>query len=171
MKVSKIRNVKNPERGTDLSAGIDFFVPRFDDNFIKDFFDKNKGYPFIIDETFDKLQILVKPGHRVLIPSGIKVNFDGDPKVLIAFNKSGVSVKKGLDILACVIDQDYQGEIHLSLVNTSDAEVVIFQGEKIAQFIMLPVIYESIDVVEHDELWNKKIERGIGGFGSTDKML
>ena len=169
MKVSKTRNVKNPERGTDLSAGIDFFVPVFDDKFVEDFIDKNKSYPFIRDETFDKLQILVKPGHRILIPSGIKVNFDGDPKVLIAFNKSGVSVKKGLDILACVIDQDYQGEIHLSLVNTSDVEVVIFQNDKIAQFIMLPVIYESIDIVNEDELWSKITERGIGGFGSTDK--
>jgi dUTP pyrophosphatase len=169
MKIAKTREVKSPQRGTSLSAGIDFFVPRFDEEFVMNFFEKNSNYGFTIQETFDKLQMIVKPHHKVLIPSGIKVNFEGKPKALIAFNKSGVSVKKGLDVLACVIDQDYQGEIHLSLVNTGEKDVIVFQDEKIVQFIIIPIEYEDIEEVSENELWTSETERGEGGFGSTNK--
>jgi len=162
MKIQKIRAVKNPQRGTSFSAGIDFFVPYFNDIFISDLLNINN---FLRVNT-DKNVINLPPHKRILIPSGIKVNFQGEPKVLIVFNKSGISVKKGLDALACVIDQDYQGEIHFSLVNTSDEDVVINEGEKIVQMLMLPVLYENIQITD-ENIWNEKTERGEGGFGST----
>lgn len=163
MKISRTREVKLPTRGTEFSAGIDFYIPSFSDKFVKDLFVKNEDVV-----VKDSSTIILEPHYRILIPSGVKVNFEGEPRVLIAFNKSGVSVKKGLDVLACVIDQDYQGEIHLSLVNTSEEDVYICQGEKIAQFIMLPVVYEDIVEVSDKDLWQKKTNRGEGGFGSTD---
>ena len=169
MKIAKSREVKSPQRGTSFSAGIDFFVPKFDEEFVTNFFEKNPNYGFTLEESLDKLQIVVRPHHKVLIPSGIKVNFEGKPKALIAFNKSGVSVKKGLDVLACVIDQDYQGEIHLSIVNTGENDVTVFQDEKIVQFIMIPIEYEDIEEVSENELWISETERGEGGFGSTNK--
>ena len=162
MKIQKIRAVKNPCRGTNLSAGIDFFVPDFSDTFISDLLEINN---FLRINT-DKNVINLPPHKRILIPSGIKVNFQGEPKALIVFNKSGISVKKGLDALACVIDQDYQGEIHFSLVNTSDEDVIINEGEKIVQMLMLPVLYENIQITD-ENIWNEKTERGEGGFGST----
>ena len=94
MKLSKIRNVKTPTRGTTGSAGIDFYVP--DD------------YPSSL--------CTIEPGDRFFIPSGIKANVP-DGFALIAMNKSGVAMKKGLMVGACVVDSDYQGEIHLHPVS------------------------------------------------------
>jgi len=140
MKVQKIRNVKTPNRGTQVSAGIDFYVP----------------------EDFETIQL--NPGQSVLIPSGIKAQV---PRgyALIAFNKSGVSVKQGLSVGACVVDEDYEGEIHLHMINTSDKEQVVATGQKLVQFVLVPVSY--FDVEEVNELPNRNTERGSGGFGST----
>jgi dUTP pyrophosphatase len=160
MKYSKIRNVKSPNRGTSQSAGVDFYVPE----------DWNDGKPLIL-----------KAGERALIPSGIKVNVPTG-HALIAFNKSGVASKKGLIVGACVVDEDYQGEIHINVINTCQrdlnrwddtvwtqdlGEATITPGEKLVQFILLPVLYASPEETEIEELYSEKTERGDGGFGST----
>ena len=140
MKIQKIRNVKTPGRGTSQSAGIDFYVPE--------------------EFTTSVLQ----PGESVLIPSGIKVQVPTG-YMLTAFNKSGVATKQGLSIGACVVDEDYEGEIHLHLINTSNFNTLVEPGKKIAQFILIPVNYENVEVVE--ELESRNTQRGAGGFGST----
>lgn len=144
MKIAKIRNVKTPRRGTEGSAGIDFFVP--DD------------YPSSL--------CTVSPGERFFIPSGIKANVPNG-YALIAFNKSGVALKKGLMVGACVVDSDYQGEIHLHLVNTSSQNVTIEPGEKLTQFLLVPVDHSMVEVVNPNNLFENESERGSGGFGST----
>lgn len=140
MKVQKLRNVKTPIRSTSASAGIDFYVP----------------------EDFET-QVL-KPGESVLIPSGIKAQV---PRgyALIAFNKSGVATKQGLQVGACIIDEDYEGEIHLHMVNISNKEQTVATGQKLVQFVLIPVCY--FDIEEVDEIQNRNTERGAGGFGST----
>lgn len=160
MKISKIRNVKTPNRGTEKSAGIDFFIPDYDEKFKEDFLNKNPN--IIINEE----GILLYPHQRVNIPSGIKCNIPSG-YALIAYNKSGISLKYGLDVGASVIDEDYQGELHLSLVNTSNEEIKINYGQKIIQFILLPVFYDIIEEIEENLLFEEKTERGNGGFGST----
>lgn len=144
MKIAKIRNVKTPRRGTEGSAGIDFFVP--DD------------YPNSLRR--------VEPGERFFIPSGIKANVPTG-HALIAMNKSGVALKKGLMVGACVVDSDYQGEIHLHLINTSNKAVTIEPGEKLTQFLLIPVDHCMVEVVNQGELFDDESERGAGGFGST----
>jgi dUTP pyrophosphatase len=145
MKFLKIRDVKDPTRGTPESAGIDLYIPN------------------------DLQSLSIEPNSSVLIPSGLKVNV---PKnhAFIAFNKSGVAVKKGLQVGACVIDEDYQGEVHIHIVNISDKIQIVEPGEKIIQCVLLPVNYETIEMVSDEEtLWNgKSTERGEGGFGSTN---
>jgi dUTP pyrophosphatase len=142
MKISKIREVKTPTRGTQESAGIDFFVPA-------DFTEKK-----------------IFPGESVFIPSGIKVNV---PKnhALIAFNKSGVALKKNLAVGACVVDEDYQGEIHLHLYNFSEQTQTVSPGEKLVQMVLVPMFYDEVEVVEESKLFKSTTERGEGGFGST----
>jgi len=144
MKLAKIRNVKTPYRGTDGSAGIDFFVP----------------------DDFPKELCTIQPNERFFIPSGIKANVP-DGYALIAFNKSGVALKKGLMVGACVVDSDYQGEIHLHLVNTSYKAVTIEPGEKLTQFLLIPVNHCDVEVVTPNQLFEEETERGSGGFGST----
>lgn len=144
MKIAKIRNVKTPIRGTEGSAGIDFFVP----------------------DDYPENLCTVPPGERFFIPSGIKANVPNG-YALIAMNKSGVALKKGLMVGACVVDSDYQGEIHLHLVNTSTKNVTIEPGEKLTQFLLIPVDHSMVEVVNSGDLFNNESERGTGGFGST----
>ena len=145
MKFSKVREVKVPTRGTSLSAGIDFFVPS----------DYNDGHPRGI-----------LPNQSVLIPSGIKVNVPSG-YALIAFNKSGIATKKNLQVGACVVDEDYQGEIHIHLTNVGSEIVSIQKDDKIVQFILIPVLYAGVTEVQESELFTETTERGSGGFGST----
>jgi len=159
MKIAKVKEVKTPTRGTAKSAGIDFYIP----------------------EGFD--QVLM-PGHDILIPSGIHVDIPVG-YMLYATNKSGVVTSKmaqtecrgkakdnafeGVVILgAATVDEDYQGEVHIHLINLGPFSVHLTGGMKIAQFVLLPVSYEGIEVASSlEELYSKTTERGAGGFGST----
>lgn len=143
MKISKIRDVKTPVRGTPFSAGLDFFVPN-------DF----PGEHFLI------------PGDAVNIPSGIKVKVPHG-FALVFMNKSGVAVKKGLQVGACVVDEDYQGEVHLHVRNNSTEVQSIKPNEKLVQALLIPVDYCDVEVVDIDDLYEEETERGEGGFGST----
>lgn len=143
MKYLKTKTVKSPQRGTLRSAGIDFFVP-------------------------DEANYVVFPRSDVLIPSGIRCNIPAG-FVLIAFNKSGVSSKRKLTVGACVVDEDYQGEIHIHLFNNTDEKIYIKGGEKITQFVLLPVNYENmVEVHTERDAFPQITERGEMGFGSTD---
>ena len=142
MKISKIKNVKLPTRANSTDAGIDFFVPE------------------------DQKMIRINPGESCLIASGIKVNV---PKgfALVAFNKSGVAVKKSLHVGACVVDNGYQGEVHINLTNVGEHEQVINPGDKIVQFVLLPLGDPFLQEVPESELYVEVSTRGEGGFGST----
>lgn len=144
MKIFKIRNVKTPTRGTPGSAGIDFYVP----------------YDFPGTHT-------LLPGMDVNIPSGIKVKVPHG-YALIFKNKSGVALKKALQVGACVVDEDYQGEVHLHVRNIGTDVVWIDPGEKLAQGLLIPILYEDVEeCAELKELFPKETKRGAGGFGST----
>ena len=141
MKISKVKLVKTPVRGTENSAGIDFFIP-------------------------DGIHAHIPPHTSVCIPSGIKVDVP-EGYALIAFNKSGIALKHNLIVGACVVDEDYQGEIHLHVINVGNQNVIFEGGEKLIQFILLPVFYDKIEEVHLDNLYESLSERGEGGFGST----
>jgi dUTP pyrophosphatase len=163
----RIRDVKSPARGTAEAAGIDFFVPNYNAQFAVDFREKNPNidYAYTAD---DSMQFVVKPGQRVLIPSGIKT-WMTPGTALIAANKSGVASKKGLIFGAQVVDSDYAGEVHISVINTSNDDVLIKCGEKLIQFIHTPVLLtppEEVDEYMFNALHDKS-QRGTGGFGST----
>tara|TARA_R110002153_G_scaffold177019_1_gene330266 strand:+ start:613 stop:1062 length:450 start_codon:yes stop_codon:yes gene_type:complete len=146
MKLAKIRDVKTPTRGTAGSAGIDFYVPN--------------------DYPATESLCTIEPGERFFIPSGIKANVP-EGYALIAMNKSGVALKKGLLVGACVVDSDYQGEIHLHLVNTGKRDATIEPGDKLVQFLLVPVNHCEVEVVAEDNLFSTETTRGAGGFGST----
>lgn len=162
MKFSKVRNVKSPTRGTSKAAGIDFFVPDFGSN---------------------SRTLIINPGTDLLVPSGIKMNIPAG-FMLMAANKSGVVTSRQACTLAgrkpkaeafestvvigaAIIDEDYQGEIHIHLVNVGKEPVIIKPGMKIAQFILVPVLYEELEEVPETKLFEASSERGKGAFGST----
>lgn len=175
LRYSRVRDVKQPNRGTKVSAGIDLFLPTFDKKFLKDFVEKNPcisslrkdSYSYLISPNEKNPAIYLAPNERLMIPSGIKMDVHENTPI-IAFNKSGIGVKKGIDILACVIDEDYTGEIHISIVNTSNFIVKIEEGEKIIQGLEVKVDYSNLTEVSEKDLFKDfKSERGEGGFGST----
>jgi dUTP pyrophosphatase len=142
LKVSKVRDVKDPQRGTPGSAGIDLFIPN------------------------DYAGVAIAPQGSVLIPSGIKAKVP-DGYALVAMNKSGVATKLGLVVGACVVDSDYQGEIHIHMINVSNRCVNLEPGQKIVQFLLLPVEHCGISIVPPEQLFDSTTTRGAGGFGST----
>lgn len=141
MRISKIKDVKTPHRGTSKSAGLDFFVPN------------------------DFIETIVEPGGSIRIGSGIRAEVPTG-YALIAFNKSGVALS-GLQVGACVIDEDYTGEINLHLFNVSKGNITVRPGQKLTQFIALPVNYVPVEEVPDAELHTVQTERGAGAFGST----
>ena len=98
----------------------------------------------------------IKTGVRVAIPYGY---------VGFICPRSGLAAKDGITVLNSpgVIDSGFRGEIEVILVNHSDDDKIIRQGDKIAQLVIVPFITPNIDWV--DELPDS--ERGEGGFGST----
>jgi len=181
---TKVRDVLSPTRGTPRSAGIDFYVPKFTDEFLQNLITKNnygkrafelatgrwiEGTEGRLDGKIRMKGFMLYPQDRVLIPSGIHVKLP-QGFALIAHNKSGVASKYGLDRLAEVVDEDYQGEVHISIFNSGINEVEITENMKLIQFILTPVLYANIHEVESlDKLYPIETERGAGGFGSTDK--
>lgn len=144
MRISKTKDVKTPTRGTPKSAGLDFYIPN------------------------DFPETSVAPKKSIRIDSGIKVEV---PKnhALIAFNKSGIAIS-GLSVGACVIDEDYQGTVNLHLFNVSDQPILLYPGQKLTQFILIPMFYDTVEEVDDSELHKQLSERGEGAFGSTGKF-
>lgn len=101
---------------------------------------------------------------RTTIKTGISLDMPDNLAGLI-WPRSGLSVKKGIDVLAGVIDAGYRGEIMVCLYNTSDEDVEIKRGDRIAQIIFQEVPIISLQLRE--ELGSS--QRGSKGFGSTGK--
>ena len=143
LRFCKTREVQSPSRANQYDAGIDFYVPT-------DY--KSEG---------------IKPGYSAKIPSGIKADIVIG-MALVAFNKSGVATKHGLQVGACVVDSGYEGEIHLHVMNVSHRNVFILPDTKLVQFLYLPIALPQIIEVESNRLFDLQSQRGEGGFGSTD---
>ncbi len=106
---------------------------------------------------------------KVVIPSGIHVKLP-ENIFLAAENKSGIASKRNLIIGAKIIDFDYEGEIHINLLNCSNNNVIIRAGEKIVQFVrhFQPIMTEVIEYSSKEELYKgTESKRGEGGFGSS----
>jgi len=172
IKFLKTRDVKAPSRANRYDAGIDFFVPVFEDQFLMDLLSKNDwmSYTPIAELSMHK-GFYLPPHQKVLIPSGIKCRMADNQRALIAFNKSGIASKYGLVAGACVVDFEYQGEIHINVINTTNETVLIEQNMKLMQFVELPIITSDIILVEDEErlFQGETTTRGASGFGDSDK--
>ena len=116
-----------------------------------------------IRANIDEL-VTVKPLQRTLIKTGLFLEMDPSIECQIR-PRSGLALKKGLTVLNTpgTVDADYRGEIGVILINLSEEEVVIEDGERIAQMVFCPI--EKVTLTEVTELTDSA--RGAGGFGST----
>lgn len=174
---TKIRNVKSPNRANSHDAGTDFFIPEYSEQFLEDLKKKNVNnvLQYILNGDDDDngtsnytLKIIIPAGEQINIPSGIKVNIFDKNTYLEANNKSGIASKYHLVVGACVVDADYQGEVHLNMLNVGNTDIELVSGMKIVQFIhkyYIDTDWEEISVDEYNNL--DKTSRGDGGFGSS----
>ncbi len=108
--------------------------------------------------------VVLKPLERTLIKTGLFLEIPAGFECQVR-PRSGLAVKKGLTVLNTpgTIDADYRGEVGVILINLSSEEVIIEDGERIAQLVFAQV--EQAEWIETEIL--SKTERGTGGFGST----
>lgn len=123
-------------------------------------------------EPDGSLEVIIAPGERFAVGSGISIAppepCPGTPAVAgFVYSRSGLGAKHGLVVAqgVGVIDPDYRGEIIVWLLNTSKKEIVLHQGDRMAQLVFLNYYQPVFNVV--DELGSTS--RGAGGFGHTGK--
>lgn len=131
----------NPEYSTSLSAGMDVRA--------------NLDNP-----------VLLKPLERALIPTGLFIELPKGFEAQIR-PRSGLAIKKGITVLNApgTIDADYRGEIGVILINLSNEDFVINDGDRICQMIIArheTIQWENVEILQ-------ETERGSGGFGHTGK--
>jgi dUTPase len=164
-------DVKAPVRDYG-NAGVDFFIPTHTDTFVKAFNEKNNAANAVLDINSDGATVIkIMPHGRANIPSGIR-SYISSNVALEAQNKSGIASKYGLVYGASVVDANYQGIIHISLINTTGQIVELPLGMKAVQFLPRLIDISPVEVYNNislDEFY-KDFEfsnRKEGAFGST----
>ena len=143
MRVEVINRSKHalPEYATVLSAGLDLRAN--------------------LDEP-----VVLRPMERKLVPTGLFIALPAGFEAQVR-PRSGLAIKKGITVLNTpgTIDADYRGEVCVILVNLSNEDFVIEDGERIAQMVVArheQVEWQAVEVLS-------ETERGAGGFGHTGK--
>ncbi len=112
-------------------------------------------------------EIIIKPGERKLIPSGIAISLVNKNTVALIYARSGLAAKYGVGLAngVGVVDSDYRGEIFCPLINLSENNFVLKPLERMAQLIIAPVHIMDVEVVKDLDVTT----RGSGGFGHTGR--
>ena len=167
----KVREVVSPNRANPNDAGLDFYVPT---NLTLEDLNLVNGYDpdayTVYRNTGFIHSIELFPGHRILIPSGIKGLIEPPASMLMAANKSGISTKQGLIFTAEIVDSPYVGEIHIGVYNTSIQSQFINCGRKLVQFIHVPIFITEPEEIQQEEFYTESQiwgDRGTNGFGSS----
>ena len=140
--IIKIVNKSNnelPEYGTELAAGVDL-------------------------RAYTMKKISLKPLERTLVPTGLFIELPEGYEAQIR-PRSGLAIKKGITVLNTpgTIDADYRGEIMVILINLSNDNVEIHNGDRICQMVINrheKAGFEEVKVLN-------ETRRGEGGFGHT----
>ncbi|WP_435253939.1 dUTP diphosphatase [Tenacibaculum sp. A30] len=108
--------------------------------------------------------IILKPLERTIIKTGLFIALPVGYEAQVR-PRSGLAAKKGITVLNSpgTVDADYRGEIGVILVNLSNEDFVVNDGERIAQLVIAK--HERVNWQEVEVL--NETERGAGGFGST----
>ena len=109
----------------------------------------------------------IKPGETKLIPTGIAIYIENPNFAGLVLPRSGLGHKHGIVLgnLVGLIDSDYQGELMLSCWNRGDKTFTVNIGERLAQYVIVPVVQAQFEVVESFTA----TARAAGGFGHTGR--
>lgn len=116
--------------------------------------------------AFVESEIVIKPLQRVLIPTGLSIALPVGYEAQIR-PRSGLAYKHGISIVNApgTIDADYRGELKVLLVNLSDTDFAVNNGDRIAQMVIAK--HETVAWEAVEELTDTA--RGAGGYGHTGK--
>lgn len=108
--------------------------------------------------------VILRPMERRLIPTGLYIALPEGFEAQIR-PRSGLALKKGVTVLNSpgTVDADYRGEVGVLLINLSNEDFVVNDGERIAQMVIAQ--HEQVEFVAVEEL--DETERGAGGYGHT----
>ncbi len=108
--------------------------------------------------------ITLKPLERTIVKTGLFIELPVGYEAQVR-PRSGLAAKKGITVLNApgTVDADYRGEIGVILVNLSNEDFTIENGERVAQLVIAK--HERAEWIEVEEL--SSTDRGAGGFGST----
>lgn len=111
--------------------------------------------------------IVLKPLERTLVPTGIYLQLPEGYEAQIR-PRSGLAIKHGIGIVNSpgTIDADYRGEVRVILVNLSNEDFTIQDGERVCQMVIAQharVEWENVESLD-------ETQRGAGGFGHTGKQ-
>ena len=108
---------------------------------------------------------VIEPGQTVLVKTGLSIYIEDANFAGLILPRSGLGHKHGIVLgnLVGLIDSDYQGELMVSVWNRSQTAFSLEAGERLAQYVLVPVVQAQFDIV--DEF--AATERGAGGFGHT----
>lgn len=136
MKIKLDRTAYAPTRAHDTDAGLDIRTP---------------------------IYFTLEPNSSYTVNTGVHVQLPPNTAGIIV-SKSGLNVNHDITSTG-LIDENYTGEIRVKLFNHGTKPHTFMRGDKITQLVVVPVLYESVEVV--DEL--DQTERGDAGFGSTGR--
>jgi len=133
-----------PTRATDGSAGIDLRA--------------------CIDAP-----LTIKSGSTHLVGTGLAIYIDNPDYAGMILPRSGLGHKHGIVLgnLVGLIDADYQGELMVSIWNRSDTDFVLEPAERMAQYVIVPVVRPEFEVVTE---FSEQSARGAGGFGHSGRQ-
>tara|TARA_B100001287_G_scaffold155857_1_gene131116 strand:- start:4377 stop:4775 length:399 start_codon:yes stop_codon:yes gene_type:complete len=110
--------------------------------------------------------IILGPNQRKAVSTGLFLELPDNYEIQVR-PRSGLALKNGISVLNSpgTIDSDYRGEISVILINCSNEDFVIKDGDRIAQIVLSK--FETIEWSEVNTI--KPTDRGSGGFGSTGR--
>lgn len=125
---------------------------------------KTKGSAGFDLEAFTEEDIILEPGERQLIPTGIFMELPEGYEAQVRA-RSGLAIKNGISLINGVgtVDADYRGEVKVPLVNLGAEPFTIKNGDRIAQVVISRFEQVQFELTESLE----GTERGAGGFGHT----
>jgi dUTP pyrophosphatase len=111
--------------------------------------------------------LLLAPGQTSLIRTGLAIHIADPALAGLVLPRSGLGHKHGIVLgnLVGLIDSDYQGELMVSCWNRGNESFTIQPGERIAQYVLVPVVQAEFRVVDAFV----ETDRGAGGFGSSGR--
>ena len=112
--------------------------------------------------------LIIKAGQTHLVGTGLAI-YISDPNFAgLILPRSGLGHKHGIVLgnLVGLIDSDYQGEIMVSIWNRSDTDFVLEPAERMAQYIVVPVVRPHFELVQE---FGDTSARGTGGFGHSGR--